>query len=312
MDAVYTHVNGADPTWRAAFKHVTGQTPSSDRFLEYGELALSITLLLQHCPWIRTVFVVHAGALSDRTARALARWVHAKRVRLVPQETLIRFTTFCSCTVEAHLHLIPGLSNVFLYSNDDMMVGRPLARSVFLARRPIVDVSAMARSASRTPCNMAEQHCDNAWALVQARGVPMPSFCRVAHVISVMVVSDCRRVWERYRAALLGMCREPLRTPDKTVNFQFLVALDSAVEGTVQLRGAAHASRQLALAFVEDEEAGLEHILLEMPHRFCVNGVTPGTRARFAAFATAYLQRVRALRGKAYPRIRRWFYGSVR
>jgi hypothetical protein len=58
-------------------------------------------------------------------------------VRIVRSEEFFRdpgmLPTHNSQAVEAQLHLIPGLSEHFIYSNDDMFIGRPLRPEVFFS-----------------------------------------------------------------------------------------------------------------------------------------------------------------------------------
>jgi hypothetical protein len=60
------------------------------------------------------------------------------RLRLVTHREIFpqnaHLPTFNSAAIEAHLHRIPGLSRRFLFLNDDMFFGRPVARKDFLPR----------------------------------------------------------------------------------------------------------------------------------------------------------------------------------
>lgn len=316
MDAVYTYVDGEDAVWREAYlacrrRQGASETTLSDiRCLDHGELAVSVHLLLGHCPWVRTVHVVHAGAgLAAPTRAALKPYLDSGRVSLVPQATLVPMETFSSCTVEAHLHHIPGLSARFLYSNDDMMVGRDMTPGDFDA----ADVSFFPQSEWPPPANMAEQHCDNTWAAFRRAHPTCPTPpCRAPHVVSVMSVAACRAAWATYPRELEAMCQQPLRSAHSTLNFQLLATLEGHARGLVKLRGATHRPGQrprLAWALVEAEPAGFAHVLEQMPHRFCINGVDAASQGAFLRFAEQYLQRCEQ---GAYPRITQWSYAAHR
>lgn len=70
VDAVFTFVNGSDPTWRAAFNEAAGrqQRPPLDdiafgnRYREWGELRYAMRSAFMHAPWLRRLHVVVASA----------------------------------------------------------------------------------------------------------------------------------------------------------------------------------------------------------------------------------------------------------
>jgi hypothetical protein len=83
-----------------------------------------------YAPWIRRIFV---ATDSDRPA-----WLaDDPRVRFVRSEEFFADTsvlpTHNSQAVESQLHRIPGLSEHFLYSNDDMFFGRPVSPETFFS-----------------------------------------------------------------------------------------------------------------------------------------------------------------------------------
>lgn len=306
MDAVYTYVDGDDPAWRAGYAEAAGIPLSDIRFRDHGELALSVRLLMLHCPWVRRVHVVHAGdGVRPDTLAALERAVPAGRLRVVPQRTLVDGGCYSSCAVEARLWRLPGLTPTFLYLNDDMMVGRPLPLAAFVGDggRPWLDCSAV--PAGYAPVNTAQQHCDNAWKLLYPFTRPR---LHAPHFPAVVSVEACRRMWAQHPG--LDRALPPIRTPG-TVNPQLLATLIAARDGLGTLRTRAHLPpHRLARAFVEAEPDGLAHVLEQCPHFFCVNGVDAGSERRFAAFAQQYLAacRRRIAKRAAYPAITEWTY----
>jgi hypothetical protein len=79
-------------------------------------------------PWVRTIHVVTAGQTPP--------WLDAShpRVRMVDHREILpteALPTFNSQAIETGLHRIPGLSEHFLYFNDDMFLGRPVAPEAF-------------------------------------------------------------------------------------------------------------------------------------------------------------------------------------
>ncbi|MGK5678744.1 stealth family protein [Actinoplanes sp. URMC 104] len=139
IDAVYTWVDGADPAWRErkarALREngwvagVSPQTANDSRYVSRDELRYSLRSLHAYAPWIRHVFVVtddQVPAWLDTTRGDLTVVSH----REVFGDTG-RLPTFNSQAIESRLHRIPGLSEHFLYLNDDVFLGRPVAPEMF-------------------------------------------------------------------------------------------------------------------------------------------------------------------------------------
>ncbi|WP_250001749.1 stealth family protein [Actinoplanes sp. M2I2] len=139
IDAVYTWVDGADPRWRArkarALREngwVAGtneQAANDSRFVSRDELRYSLRSLHAFAPWIRHVFLVTDGqvpAWLDTTRPDLTVVTHPE----IFGDTG-RLPTFNSQAIESRLHRVPGLAEHFLYLNDDVFLGRPVAPEMF-------------------------------------------------------------------------------------------------------------------------------------------------------------------------------------
>jgi hypothetical protein len=138
IDAVYTWVDGDDPSWRAK-KSLTlqrdGRAPLNDlsansaRFLNRDELRYSLRSLVMYADWIRTIYLV----TDDQSPAWLDQ--SSPRLRLVSHREIFenagRLPTFNSHAIESRLHHIKGLSEHFLYLNDDVFFGRPVAPELF-------------------------------------------------------------------------------------------------------------------------------------------------------------------------------------
>ncbi|PVD33947.1 hypothetical protein C0Q70_05209 [Pomacea canaliculata] len=94
---------------------------SSSRFEDNEELRYSLRSIEKFAPWIRHVFVVTNGQIPY--------WLNldCPRISIVTHEEIFpnksHLPTFSSPAIESHLHRIPGLSDKFLYLNDDVMFG---------------------------------------------------------------------------------------------------------------------------------------------------------------------------------------------
>lgn len=130
IDVVYTWVDDTDPDWRSAFEATISQVDRAQmhpsayeaaRFHEGDYLRYSLRSLEMYAPWVRHVYIVTTGQRPT--------WLNeeSSRVTVVSHEDLFAegsaLPTFNSHAIEANLHRIEGLSERFLYVNDDVFFG---------------------------------------------------------------------------------------------------------------------------------------------------------------------------------------------
>lgn len=134
IDMVFSWVDGSSTDYQVARRElqtgaVLGEGDDHDsRFRHVDELKYALRSVHMFAPWIRRIFIA-----TDSPAPS---WLADH-----PQVTLVRseehfadpsvLPTHNSMAVESQLHHIEGLAEHFLYSNDDMFFGRPLAPDVF-------------------------------------------------------------------------------------------------------------------------------------------------------------------------------------
>jgi len=138
IDAIYTWVNGHDPNWLQKKAHVlkniqdSEESPdisatSESRFIDNEELKYSLRSLELYAPWIRKIHLV--------TDRQVPPWINTSRVHIVDHEDIFpnnaALPSFNSHAIELCLHRIQGLSEHFLYFNDDFILGRCIPRHNF-------------------------------------------------------------------------------------------------------------------------------------------------------------------------------------
>ncbi|MFI8998937.1 stealth conserved region 3 domain-containing protein [Streptomyces sp. NPDC053542] len=137
VDVVYTWVDDADPAWRerrdaalrAAGFATDGVDSSDARFRSRDELRHSLRSLAMYAPWVRTVHLVTDDQVPDwlNTAHPGLKVVDHRELFADPS----LLPTFNSHAIESQLHRIEGLSEQFLYINDDVFFGRPVPPSAF-------------------------------------------------------------------------------------------------------------------------------------------------------------------------------------
>lgn len=94
---------------------------SMNRYRDNDELRYSVRSLFKYAPWIRYVHFVTNGQVPA--------WLDTEhpRVRVVSHSDIFlnqsHLPVFSSPAIEVHLHRIPGISNRFIYLNDDVFFG---------------------------------------------------------------------------------------------------------------------------------------------------------------------------------------------
>lgn len=131
IDFVVTWVDGNDPEWQAEKARYSGLASSDSRELRYREwgiLRYWFRAVEQYAPWVNNIYFVTCGHYP--------KWLNPEhpKLRLVkhsdymPAEYL---PTFSSHPIELNLHRIKGLSEHFVYFNDDMYLVNPAAPEDF-------------------------------------------------------------------------------------------------------------------------------------------------------------------------------------
>ena len=137
VDLVYLWVNGNDPEWQAKRNACIGTAEiqrgvnCKGRYADNDELKYSLRSVAQYAPWIHKIYIV--------TDNQVPSWLDTSnpKVRIVDHKEImpeICLPCFNSAVIEHFLYNIPGLSEHFLYANDDMFVNRPVKPDDFFAQ----------------------------------------------------------------------------------------------------------------------------------------------------------------------------------
>lgn len=167
IDLVYLYVNSRDEAWLAR-RRPYGEDESNGvcRYRDNDELLFSLRSVEKYAPWIRRVHIVTDSALPD--------WMNTEnpRLRIVRHEAILPpeiLPCFNSNVIESYLSKIPGLSEVFLYANDDMLFGSAVTPEFFFRDgRPVVRMWKTGFDPSR-PADHYETAIGNARRRIRAR-----------------------------------------------------------------------------------------------------------------------------------------------
>ncbi|MCW4466209.1 stealth family protein [Glutamicibacter sp. MNS18] len=148
IDAVYTWVDGDDPDWLASKRKfdptVVGggyheEANHEARFRSRDELKYSLRSLEMYAPWFRKIFIVTAGQRPSWLATDHPQIEIIDHQDIYPEGEYL--PTFNSNSIISRLHHIEGLSEHYVYINDDVFFGRPISKDKFFLGNGIAKVS---------------------------------------------------------------------------------------------------------------------------------------------------------------------------
>ena len=126
VDLVYLWCDGNDPEFQKkkelafkdyADKELDREGTSNFRFIEMNELKYSLRSAEKYAPWIRNIYIV--------TYEQVPKWLNVNhpKIKIIDHKDIIPakyLPTFNSSAIEIFIPKIPGLSEHFLFANDDM------------------------------------------------------------------------------------------------------------------------------------------------------------------------------------------------
>ena len=139
IDAIITWVDGSDKKFlnlkNEHHRLRTNEIYSPEEFGEHrykdsGELEFAIKSILRYAPYIKTIYIVHCQTQLIR--KLLSKIIppgSEEKIKTVHHSIIYRnyeefLPTFNSLAIETMLHRIPGLSEKYIYMNDDFFLIR--------------------------------------------------------------------------------------------------------------------------------------------------------------------------------------------
>ena len=201
MDAVITYVNGNDPLWLKSYQEHVGGGIYVSQFRDYGTLKYIFRGIERFLPFIHRI---HLIVSSDSQ---IPKWLNRDCPDLhivfhddfIPPEFL---PTFNSNTIEMFLPQIEGLSEKFLYFNDDFFVTQPcVEEDFFVDGKPCItfmdtrDIKSMILQICQNSSNVANIAAFG--PKTRFKGVLKPQ-----HTIAPMLKDECLKCFEKTKGII--------------------------------------------------------------------------------------------------------------
>ena len=134
IDFVITWVDGNDPEWiaeKAKYETKENGDNRDKRYRDWDLLRYWFRGVEQYAPWVRYIHFVTYGHLPKWLNTDNPKLRIVKHSDYIPCEYL---PTFSCRPIELNLHRIPGLSDHFVYFNDDMFLTHKVTEEDFFKK----------------------------------------------------------------------------------------------------------------------------------------------------------------------------------
>lgn len=182
----------------------------TDRYEDIGLINYQLKLINKHMPWVKNIYLL----LMNKEQEPKDLPSNVKIVyhgAFIPQQYL---PTFNSTTIEMFLWNIKGLSERFIYANDDMLPFRDLKPSDFFDDNGKIKIEWWEENIKECH-NVFRQQCYNSYKHIAYRlKKKTKEFCykRPAHSFTPMIKSHCEQAYSLIKDVINKHIRA-FRTP---------------------------------------------------------------------------------------------------
>ena len=131
IDFVVLWLDTNDQKWQEDYKKyspLSQQGKESVRFRDHNTFKYWFRAVEKYAPWVHKVFLITNGKFPDWINKNCPKLVFVEHTDYIPQDLL---PTFNSCVIELFLNRIKGLSEHFVYFNDDFYLNSPVKPDYF-------------------------------------------------------------------------------------------------------------------------------------------------------------------------------------
>ena len=198
MDIIITYVDGFDSEWQADYDKHIGCEVNNKRFRDWGTLPYLLRGIDECMPFIQNVYLVVARESQ------VPGWLNRSEVHVVLHKDFMPaqyLPTFNSTAIEMFLHRIEGLSEEFIYFNDDFFPLQPCEPTDFFRNGQV------AASMSHHLCTFnnlfrVQTKRSDRMARHAANKKSMICYIRPQHTCAPMLKSICTELYERCNDAI--------------------------------------------------------------------------------------------------------------
>lgn len=131
IDFVVLWLDANDPKWQNDYEKyspLSKQGKEPVRFRDHDTFKYWFRAVEKYAPWVHKVFLITNGKFPDWINKDCTKLELVKHEDYIPHDLL---PTFNSCVIELFLNNIKGLSEHFVYFNDDLFLNAPVTPNYF-------------------------------------------------------------------------------------------------------------------------------------------------------------------------------------
>ena len=147
IDFVVTWLDSTDPEWQKTYAKYSPNSKgdkNTARFRNMDTFKYWFRSIETYAPWVNRIYLITNGKFPDWINKNNPKLVLVRHEDYMPKECL---PTFNSCAIELHMHRIIGLSEYFVYFNDDIFLNSPISPSYYFK--------------NNLPCDTNKETCFN-------------------------------------------------------------------------------------------------------------------------------------------------------
>lgn len=282
VDLVYTWYN----------KDVPPEGTDKCRHCDNGELYWSIKSVDRFAPWFRNIYIF----VNDGTV--IPKWLlsHPK-VRIVEHHEIIPtdiLPLYNSVAIEFWIHRLPGLSEHFVYSNDDMFIGNVVSKHDFFT-----DDGKIKYMVTGYPLIKNQLSTSYEDMLFNNRHLLKASFAtKTHHNMDAYTKSCIATFWDAYPEQSLYSASCRYRSSDQLIREVFALyalkkhkAVRRVVDRKVRLKRLLGIPPYISMCAGIQDKITMDWIMAERPKFFCLNDnelATDADRDKLKKFLEEY------------------------
>ena len=212
IDLVVPYVNCNDPTWQDVYKktreeyglNIREKDMNGIRYRELGFFKYFFRGLYYFCPWINNIYIILASTSQ------IPEWLNIDnpKIHIVFHKDIIPkvfLPTFNSTCIEMFIKNIKGLSEYFLYANDDMYIIDDLTPDMFFTDDGIPKYKMIK---SNKIGNQYRKVCFNEFEMVRnlfkRRSLGKNTYLKPQHIFQPMCLSTVKEAYYAFELHILN------------------------------------------------------------------------------------------------------------
>ena len=155
IDAVITWVDGSDKEYKKKIEqHLSTSTNYKKQYLQANEIEYCVKSILRFAPFVRRIFIVTDNQKPN--FKGLEDLIVSNKVKIVDHKEIFKgyekyLPTFNIRSIDAMLHRVEGLSETFVYFNDDVFLINNIREEDWFVKNKGVLMGKWAKSYSINP-----------------------------------------------------------------------------------------------------------------------------------------------------------------